>query len=349
MTKQITKQIRVFNEDLPNQAARMFDDVSGILNWDDIRNQTYYDVYKDMREKFWVPDEVSMQQDISQWVNNTIEPEEKELFKNGIGVLAVLDSIATYFDKIAADYIRDSAIKANMAFISAMETIHNESYTYTLSSLVYKDEAKEVFERPKNNKFVVKRNELMMDLFNEFLKERTPENLAKGLVAMAGLEGLCFVNGFTPFYHLNRSGKMFGTGTIIQFIQRDEVKHSYFQTVLVRDILTQYPDINTEEFSEFVYSFFDDLVKLEREFCDDLYKDVTDIDVEEIKDYVGFRANLILDNLGLDKIFSAKKNPMDWIKAFDPDNINSIKRDSFEDKELNYAKASEENNDWDDL
>lgn len=346
---EITKQIRVFNEGLPNRRAKMFDDVSGILNWDDIQNQAYYEVYKDMREKFWVPDEVSMQQDYSQWVNDEVTDEEKELFKNGIGVLAVLDSIATYFDKIAADYIRDSAIKANMAFIAAMETIHNESYTYTLSSLVDKETAREIFERPKNNPYVVKRNKLMMDLFDNFLKERTPENLAKGLVAMAGLEGLCFVNGFTPFYHLNRNGKMFGTGTIIQFIQRDEVKHSYFQTILTRDILTQYPEINTEEFSDFVYNFFEELVQLERDFCEDLYKDVSDIDIVEVKEYVGFRANLILDNLGLDKIFSAKKNPMDWITAFDPDNINNIKRDSFEDKELNYAKSSEETNDWDDL
>lgn len=343
--KQLTKQVRVFNEDLPNSAPKMFDDVSGILNWDDIKNQTYYEVYKDMREKFWIPDEVSMQQDVNQWVNGTIEDEEKELFKNGIGVLASLDSVATYFDKIASDYIADSAIKANMAFIAAMETIHNESYTYTLASLVDESEKAETFERPKNNPFVIRRNQLMMDYFDNFLIDRTPETFAKALVAMSGLEGLCFVNGFTPFYHLNRSGKMFGTGTIIQFIQRDEVKHSYFQTVLVRDILTQYPELNTEEFSEFVYDFFEKLVELEKEFCDDLYKDVTDIDIEEIKDYVGFRANLILDNLGLDKIFPAKKNPMQWINAFDPDNINNIKRDSFEDKELNYAKVS----DWDDL
>lgn len=349
MATKLTKQIRVFNEDLPNTRSKMFDDVSGILNWDDIKNQTYYEVYKDMTEKFWIPDEVSMQQDISQWSNGEIDHEEQELFKNGIGVLAVLDSIATYFDKIASEYIRDSAIKANMAFIGAMETIHNESYTYTLSSLVDKEEARNIFERPKNNPYVIRRNKLMMDLFNEFLEEKTPLTMAKGLIAMAGLEGLCFVNGFTPFYHLNRNGKMFGTGTIISFIQRDEVKHSYFQTVLVRDILTQYPEINTEEFSEFVYNFFEELVELEREFCVDLYKDVTDIDIEEVKEYVGFRANLILDNLGLDKIFSATKNPMDWITAYDPDNINSVKRDSFEDKEMNYAKASEELNDWDDL
>lgn len=346
---ELTKQVRLFNEKLPNTAPKLFDEVSGILYWDNINNQTYYEVLKEMREKFWIPDEVSMAQDILQWNNGVMSEDEKELFKSGIGVLAVLDSIATHFDKVASDYICDSAVKANMAFIAAMESIHNESYTYTLASLVPKNVAEEVFERPKKNRFMIERNRLMMDLFDDFMVNRTIESFAKGLVAMSGLEGLCFVNGFTPFYHFNRNNKMFGTGTIIQYIQRDEVQHSYFQTILVRDIMTQYPELNTKEFSEFVYDFFEKLVQLEREFCEDLYKNSLDVDVEEVKEYVGFRANLILDNLGLDKIFAAKKNPMPWINAFDPDNLNGIKRDFFEDKEVNYTKTSEEANDWDEL
>lgn len=345
---ELTKIVRVFNENLNNSAPRMFDEVSGILFWDDINNQVYYDVYKTMRDNFWVPDDVSMNQDIVHW-NTIMSDEEKELYKNGISVLAVLDSIATFFDKIASDYIRDSAIKAVMAWIASQETIHNESYTYVFSSLLPKAESLEVFERPKKNEFVIKRNKMMMELFDNFLKERTIENFVKAIVGMSGLEGLCFINGFTPFYHFNRNNKMFGTGTIIQYIQRDEVQHSYFQTVLVRDILTQYPEYNTEEFGMFVYNFFDKLVKLEKEFCEDLYKDTPDIDIEEVKEYIEFRANLLLDNLGLDKIFPPKKNPMPWITAFDPDNLNNTKRDFFEDKEINYVKPTESVNGWDEL
>lgn len=345
----LTKNVRMFNEDLPNTKPKMFDEVSGILNWDDINNQTYYEIWHDMTQKFWISNEVSMAQDSNQWNSGIMSDEEKELYKDGIGVLATLDSVATYFDKVASDYIQDSAIKANMSFIGAMETIHNESYTYVLSSLVSKEAKEEVFERPKNNPFLIERNRLMMERFDEFLQTKTIESFAKALISMAGLEGLCFVNGFTPFYYLNRNNKMFGTGTIIKFIQRDEVKHSYFQTVLVRDMLTQYPELNTEEFADFVYDFFTQLVELERDFCEDLYKGTPDIDLFEVKEYVGFRANLILDNLGLDKIFPAVKNPMPWITAFDPDKLNNTKTDFFEDKEPNYVAASEEENDWDSL
>lgn len=344
----LTKQVRIFNENLPNRANRIFDDVSGILYWDDISNQLYYDIYKEMRQNFWIPDEVSMTQDSKHW-NTVMTDEDKELFKNGIGVLAVLDSIATYFDKIASDYIRDPAIKANMAFIAAMESIHNESYTYTLASLVSKSVAMEVFERPKKNPFVINRNKIIMDIFDNFLRDRTIESFVRAIVAMSALEGLCFVNGFTPFYHLNRNGKMFGTGNIIQLIQRDEVQHSYFQTVLARDIMTQYPEQNTEEFADFVYSFFDQLVRLEKEFCADLYKNTKNIDMHEVMQYIEFRANLLLDNLGLDKIFETKKNPMPWITAFDPSNLDKVRRDRFESEEINYKKTTVNVNGWDEL
>lgn len=345
---ELTRQVRILNEHLPNSAPRMFDDVSGILFWDDISNKVYYKILKEMRENFWVPDEVSMAQDIQHWAT-VMTTEEKELYLNGMGVLASLDSVATVFDSIAADFIRDSAVKANMAFIGGMETIHNESYTYNLSSLVTRNIADEVFEKPKTDRFIVKRNRLIANLFDKFLETRQIEDFIKALVAMAGLEGLCFTNGFTPFYYLNRNNKMFGTGTIIQFIQRDEAQHTYFQTTIFRDIMAQYPEYNTPELADFIYDFFTELVQLEKEFCVDLYKNISGIDIEEVKEYIEFKANLLLDGLGLDKIFKTKKNPMAWIVAFDPENLNNTKSDFFENKEINYVKASESDNGWGDL
>lgn len=344
---ELTKQIRVFDESLRNNGEGLFEPQSGILFWDDISKQTYYDLYKEMRNNFWIPEEINMQGDYNHWHNGVMDNNEKQLFKDGIGTLASLDSIATQFDDLVARFIKNSAVRAVMSCVAFFESLHNESYTYNVSSLVPKHESIEVFEFAKTNKFVLSRNKFMMNIFDRFINQPTIENLLMGLVAMSALEGVCFVNGFTPFYHFMRNNKMFGTGRIIQYIQRDEVQHSYFQTVLVRDILTQYPEYNTKAFAQFVYDFFTQLVELEKEFCDDLYKDIYDIDIYEVKENVEFRANLILDNLGLEQIFYTKKNPMPWVLAFDPDNANNVKTDFFEDKETNYTKPTD--NGWGEL
>lgn len=345
---QLEKQVRILDVTKKNGETKMFEDNSGILFWDDIYNAEYYDVVKEMRDVFWQPQEVGMSKDVRHY--EAMSDEEKELFKIAVGQLASLDSVATIYDAEVFSYIKDPAVKACMAYVAATESIHNESYTYILSSLVPKHISLEAFRLPKENKKMIERNEVIMEVFDEFLTNPTIENFLKAQVANSALEGVSFTNGFTPFYYFMKHGKMFGAGKIIQYIQQDEVQHAYFQSMVVRDVLTQYPEYNTEEFSNWVYKFLTDLVGIEQSFTESMYYGIEMIDVYEVQLFVEFRANQLLDNLGLTKIFSTKKNPMPWIDAWHPDNMNNKKTDFFEDRELNYdSSSSEENNGWDDL
>lgn len=344
---EISKQVRIYNIERPNTEKRMFDEQSGILNWNKINNSFYYDFMKQLREKFWIPSEVSIIKDYSDWQNKMSE-EEKTTFKRGVGILASLDSVAEVFDYHASQYIKDPSIKALMSMIAYNEITHNESYSYVLSSIVPDEVADEVFNYPKEDPFMIKRNEKIMEVLNKFINEPTVVNFVKAEVANALLEGISFTNGFTPFYHFARNGKMFGMAEIIEYIQAEEQIHSMVQGTIVRDILTQYPEYNTEELSQWIYDFTKEIVLHEQEYCKDLYKDTRDIDMYEVIKFIEYRANIMLDNLGLTKIFDTKKNPMAWIDAFDPENRNRKKEDFFEKREKNYGLTSGDNG-WDDL
>lgn len=344
---EISKQVRIYNIERPNTEKRMFDEQSGILNWNKINNSFYYDFMKQLREKFWIPSEVSIVKDYSDWQNKMSE-EEKTTFKRGVGILASLDSVAEVFDYHASQYIKDPSIKALMSMIAYNEITHNESYSYVLSSIVPDEVADEVFNYPKEDLFMIKRNEKIMEVLNKFINEPTVVNFVKAEVANALLEGISFTNGFTPFYHFARNGKMFGMAEIIEYIQAEEQIHSMVQGTIVRDILTQYPEYNTEELSQWIYDFTKEIVLHEQEYCKDLYKDTKDIDMYEVIKFIEYRANIMLDNLGLTKIFDTKKNPMAWIDAFDPENRNRKKEDFFEKREKNYGLTSGDNG-WDDL
>lgn len=344
---EISKQVRIYNIERPNTEKRMFDEQSGILNWNKINNSFYYDFMKQLREKFWIPSEVSIVKDYSDWQNKMSE-EEKTTFKRGVGILASLDSVAEVFDYHASQYIKDPSIKALMSMIAYNEITHNESYSYVLSSIVPDEVADEVFNYPKEDPFMIKRNEKIMEVLNKFINEPTVVNFVKAEAANALLEGISFTNGFTPFYHFARNGKMFGMAEIIEYIQAEEQIHSMVQGTIVRDILTQYPEYNTEELSQWIYGFTKEIVLHEQEYCKDLYKDTKDIDMYEVIKFIEYRANIMLDNLGLTKIFDTKKNPMAWIDAFDPENRNRKKEDFFEKREKNYGLTSGDNG-WDDL
>ena len=344
---ELKKQVRILDISKDNGAAKMFDDQSGIVFWDDIYNKEYYDVLKEMRDVFWQPQEVGMSKDVRHY--DAMSDDEKELFKMAAGQLASLDSIAAVYDMHAFQYIKDPAVKHTMAYIASMETVHNESYTYILSTLVPKRVSLEAFELPRNNELMIKRNETILSVFDNFINEPTISNFLKAQVANAALEGVSFTNGFTPFYFFMRNGKMFGSGSVIQYIQQDEIQHAYFQSMVVRDVMTQYPEENTEEFANWTYNFLKDLVEFEKDFTVDMYENIEMIDIYEVQEFIEFRANQLLDGLGLTKIFDTKLNPMPWIDAYHPSNFNNKKTDFFEGKEKNYEETSEEDNDWDDL
>lgn len=216
----LNKHIRLFNKDSENTNESIFGEHSGLLYWDE-QNPVWYDVYSELKQNFWIPQELSLGSDQRDW-RDSMSQEEKELYKRGISQLVLLDSISTVIDGQFSAYIKNPAIKAVMAYIASQESIHNESYTYVATTFMSKEEATEVFQIPKTDEFILGSSELILDEFETFVSNPTPFNMARGLVAMAALEGIRFTNGFTPFYLLNRSKKMLGTGQIIALIQREQ-------------------------------------------------------------------------------------------------------------------------------
>lgn len=342
---ELNKHIRLFDGTKPNVGKTILDDHSGILYWDE-QADAYYNVWKEMTGNFWIASEVSLKQDSIDWTSKMTE-KEKEFFKRGISQLVVLDSVATVADGLFASHIKNPALKAIMAYVASQESIHNESYTYMATSFMTKEEAQEVFERPKKDPQIVEANELILEQFDNFVTNPTPETLLKGIVAMAMLEGIRFTNGFTPFYLLARNNRMVNSSSIISFIQRDELQHSYFQTLLARQLVTEFPELNTDEVNNWIYESFKLVVEKEKELSRSLYEEgFLGIDLIELEMYIEWRANLVLKNLGMTEIFETKNNPMRWIKSFDSESINSQKSDFFEKRVTNYSKVTDQ---FDDL
>lgn len=336
----------IFNPDAPN-VAKMFEPQSGLLYWDE-QLPVYYEQYQKMTGNFWIPIETSLAQDKLDW-KSKLNEDQKELMRRGISQLVLLDSIASKIDARLANYVENTAVEALINYISSQETIHNESYTYICTSFMTREEAQEVFDRPKSDPQVLEATNDILAVFDEFNADNNPLTFAKALVAMAALEGIRFTNGFVPFYYLNRNNLMQGTGTIINFINRDEAQHSYTQTAIVRDVLTQYPEYNNKDFEDFVYDLFRKVVKAEQALSYSIFEGFTDLDIVEVEMYVEWRANSILSNLGLNKIFDTKRNPMKWIEVMDPNNNNATKVDFFEKRVNNYSKSDNTKNGWDQL
>lgn len=191
---------------------------SNVLNWDDVRFPWAYPMYKNMLANFWTPFEINMAADVKQW--KKLNEDEQFAFKRIIGLLAFLDSVQTDFSARVADYITDSSLVALMQVLSFQEVVHNQSYSYVLSSIVPKQEQDEIFEYWKNDEVLRERNDFIAEGYERFTDNPTPQTLLEAIVYDVILEGLNFYSGFAFFYNMARNQQMLATSQMINYINR---------------------------------------------------------------------------------------------------------------------------------
>lgn len=331
----------------PNKSTRLFGgESSGILNWNDIAYPHWYKLYKRLVGNYWQADEINMSSDVKQFP--TLTEAEQDAYLKIIGLLSTLDAPQTRTALLFSLYATDPSVQSILAVIAQQEAVHNESYSYVLSSVVSLKDQNESFELGRRDPILLKRNESIMEHYNRFVEDPTIENILKAMVYTVLLEGMFFYSGFAFFYHMARNRKMVGTSTMISYINRDELEHGRFIAELFRATLAENPEFNDATFIQFVYDSFEQSVNLEIEWSNYVLREIEGIDMEEMAGYIKYRANKMLRMIGLSELYSKYiDNPMKWIHAY-VDNFDSTKTDFFEQKSRTYTKTSEVNG-FDDL
>lgn len=347
MQKVLLEKAKTLEPRNPNKSTGLFGGKSsGILNWNDIAYPHWYKMYKRLVGNYWQADEINMQSDLKQFPE--LSEAEQDTYLKIIGLLATLDAPQTRTALLLSLYATDPSVQSILAVIAQQEAVHNESYSYVLSSVVSLDEQNKSFELGRTDPVLLKRNENISKQYNLFVEEPTIENILKTLVYTSLLEGMFFYSGFAFFYHLARENKMVGTSTMISYINRDELEHGRFIAELFRAALAENPQYNTPEFTNWVYDAFQESVDLEIEWSHYVLKDIHGIDLEEMAGYIKYRGNKMLRMMGLSEIYPEHvKNPMKWIRAY-VDNFDATKTDFFEQKSRGYTKTSDLNG-FDDL
>lgn len=340
-------RVKVLNPANPNKATAIFGgEASGILNWNDIAHPHFYTLRQRIRALFWTANEVDMTQDVKQFPR--LSQAEQSAFLKIIGLLATLDGPQTVVAMKIADFTTDPSVKSIMATIADQESEHNHSYAYVLSSVTTLDKQNASFEMGRTDEVLMKRNERIVEIYNEFAENPTIETVLKAMVYTTLLEGLFFYSGFAFFYNLARHQKMVGTSTMISYINRDELQHGKAISDIFRAALAENPQYNTDEFTEWIYDQFRHSVEQEIIWSRYVLGEIDGLDLEEMEGYIKYRANKMLRMLGLSEIYPEfTDNPMKWIRAY-VDNFDDTKTDFFEQTSRQYTKTSDLNG-FDDL
>lgn len=305
-------------------------------NWskqDDSFTQVFYN--QNVRQ-FWLPEEISLNGDLLAW--KSMSGLEKDTYKKALAGLTLLDTEQgnTGMPRIA-EHVEGHQRKAVLNFMAMMENaVHAKSYSNIFMTLAPTEEINELFEWVKDNKYLQKKAEVIVDLYKN-IKDNDEISLFKAMVASVFLESFLFYSGFYYPLLCYGQGKMMQSGEIINLIIRDEAIHGVYIGLLAQEIYNKQDEKTKNELIIFTTNLLEDLYENELRYTEVVYDQVNL--THDVKKFVRYNANKALQNLGFDTYFPEEEvNPV----VINGLNTKAKSHDFFSMKGSSYQKANVE-------
>ena len=293
------------------------------LNLYPIQYPDIWDMYQKSKASFWVPEEVDLSSDPSDW--EKLDSEEQHFILTVLAFFAGSDLIVNEnLDEDFAGLVQVPELKMFYHFQEMMEDIHTAQYQLLIESLV-KDPS-------------IKNNLLQATLTIPSIKAKADwarKWIQKGswvqrLVAFSIVEGIFFSGSFCSIFWLKKKGLMKGLSQSNEFIARDEGMH--------RDlaILIYSHHVKNKLSPTLIQEMIEDAVNVERKFIEDCMPyNLTGMNKKLMCEYVEFVADSLCFALTGAQMYHTE-NPFPWMTLISMQG----KTNFFEKKVSSYSRQA---------
>ena len=222
----------------------------------------------------------------------------------------------------------------------SFETIHAEAYSLLNEQLGLDNFAE--FLEDESTKAKI---ESLMNVRDSHNGEPDWHERAKSLAIFSAFtEGVNLFSSFAILLSFKMRNKLKGIGQIVEWSVRDESLHSEAGCWLFRQLLSEYPEINTEKLQKEIETAAYLAIKLEFDFIDKVFElgDLENLSKEDLKNFIKHRVNTKMGDLGLkplipsDQIDAGALKTMKW---FDAVIAGKQHTDFFASRVTNYSKG----------
>lgn len=321
--------------------------VSMFFNILPLKYQWAYDLYKDMKNNHWEPEDVPMQKDLEQWKDSTglITDVDRWIIRMGMGYFSASEGIVgDNIIQVIRELVTAPELKLVLGRHGHEENIHADSLAYMIASLgINPHECEAMFEDIPSIKA---KNEFVMNTSWEIRKgidlTKTADKqlLVRNMFIFGQcMEGTQFYGLFGMILSLYRQNKFPGIGQMFRYTLRDESNHIELLRNLMMDLVQENPDVWTPEFKEELRNTMREAVRLEKDFIEDcLPMNAVGLKKEEFLLYTDFIADRRLEGCGLEPFHKEGiQNPLPWLSE-----MMDIKKEQnfFEGRVTEYQKSS---------
>lgn len=330
---------KIFNEyGTRGTEALINGNTTNLREWNRIKYNWANTFYRTMLNNFWIPEEISLNEDIKQFP--LLTDGERNAFDKIISFLNFLDSIQSENLPNLSRYITASEVSSLLNIQAFQEEIHAQSYSYILDTVTNPVTRDKIYDEWRVDQHLLRRNQYIADIYQSFNEEASVQNFIRTIIANYILEGIYFYSGFSFFYTLARQGKMTATSTIFKYINRDEITHLVLFQNIIKELISENPDVFTREVIEEIREMM--RTGVEHEIAWGQYvtnNEILGLNNGLIEKYIKYLGNQRLKAIGIEELYpEISENPMAWIEGFSK--LNSTKTDFFEAKVTNYTKAA---------
>lgn len=249
----------------------------------------FFDYYKTALSTVWRPETVDMGEDINDFIHKSTEV-ERHVIKSILKTFTIMEThIGDYWtDRVCSMFPRYEIVAAARAF-GFFEAIHAQAYDWLNSSL-----GLEEYEAFLGDPVAMKK-------IGHFINQ--PNNTISLAIFSGAGEGVSLFSSFAVLLSLSLDGRYKGLQQIISWSVRDEALHSDMGCEL---FCTYVKEVGLEpHVEEYIYQGFQEAIINEFSFIDQIFSlgQLNNINSEDLKDYMLYRANNRLKKLGLKELF----------------------------------------------
>lgn len=330
---------KIFNEyGIRGTESMIQGNTTNLREWNRIKYSWANTFYRTMLNNFWIPEEISLNEDIKQFP--LLTEGERNAFDKIISFLNFLDSVQSENLPNLSRYITAPEVASLLNIQAFQEEIHAQSYSYILDTVTNPVTRDKIYDEWREDKKLLERNRYIASIYQNFNENATDENFIRTIVANYILEGIYFYSGFSFFYTLARQGKMTATSTIFKYINRDEITHLVLFQNIIKELKTENPELFTTQIQQEIREMIG--TGVEHEIAWGQYvtnNEILGLNDALIEKYIKYLGNQRLKAIGLAELYpEITENPMAWIEGFS--NLNRTKTDFFEAKVTNYTKSA---------
>ena len=291
-----------------------------------------YDAWLTQQRIHWLPEEVPLADDVKD-CQAKLSDGEKNLLTQIFRFFTQSDiEVNNCYMKHYANVFKPTEVQMMLAAFSNMETIHISAYSHLLDTIGMPEAEYSAFLHYKamRDKFD------FMQRFDTSSVHNTALTLA---VFGAFTEGLQLFASFAILLNFPRFNKMKGMGQIVSWSVRDESLHCDCIIKLFRTLISENPEVWTEEFQRELYVTCETIVEHEDAFIDLAFEmgAVEGLAADEVKAYIRYIADHRLVQLGLQPIYRLDGNPLPWLDTM----LNAVEHTNFfENRATEYSRAA---------